>query len=288
MTAAASQYTGLATSEYQQSPNFLAMIAQTVQPFCDEQNQTLSLFSLFDLDSGIGDQLDKIGQWIGLNRTINLPLTAAYFSFDTSGAGFDQAPWWVTGNPAFTAVTLNDIHYRLALKGKVLDNAWNGSIPSAYLIFQTLFQGTGFQISIQDYGDLSMALTLLWQVAAPDAQTQAIFTGGYISVRPAGIMLRSLNIAQSPFVVTTASPSAGQVKLTWTGFSGVVYNVYQGTVSGGEGTTPVTTLTGPAAFGPLTTTLPGLTSGQTYYFKVTASDIYGNTLTAAEVSQLVT
>jgi len=62
----------------------------------------------------------------------------------------------------------------------------------------------------------------------------------------------------------TATAGTGQVKLAWTASSGATsYNVYRGTVAGGEGTTAIATgVTGTSY------TNTGLTAGTTYYFKV--------------------
>ncbi len=69
----------------------------------------------------------------------------------------------------------------------------------------------------------------------------------------------------------SAAAGPGSATLTWTAATGAnTYNVYQGTSSGGESAQPV--LTGQTA---VSTTVTGLTSGTTYYFKVAAVDAGG-------------
>jgi len=281
MTTTADKYKNLITSEHRGQPKFEATIALFTQPFCDLQNLYASLPLLFDLDTGEGDQLDKIGAWIGLARTVYLPITGVYFSFDTPAAGFDLVPWWELGDPTFEAVTLDDVHYRLALKAKALNNAWDGSLPNAYAIWAALFAGTGYQISIQDYGDLTMGLSLLWQGAAPDDQTTALFEGGYLDVRPATVLLRGYTITQLALVLGAAA-GAGSVTLSWPSIAGLTYEVNQGTAPGGEGPDPVATVTASGAT--TSVVIPGLTTGTAYYFKVKATNIYAQTVTSNEAT----
>ena len=69
----------------------------------------------------------------------------------------------------------------------------------------------------------------------------------------------------------SATNGIGQISLAWTAVSGATsYNVYVGTVSGGEGSAPVATGVSAAAY-----TATGLTSGIAYYFEVTAVNSSG-------------
>ncbi|MGO8669919.1 MAG: fibronectin type III domain-containing protein, partial [Capsulimonadaceae bacterium] len=86
-----------------------------------------------------------------------------------------------------------------------------------------------------------------------------------------------------PAAPTGLSAVAGalQVALTWnTSTMSTSYNVYRGTVSGHEGTTPI------GSTGPSTTayTDSGLTAGQTYYYKVAAVDVAGTSPLSSEVN----
>jgi len=68
-----------------------------------------------------------------------------------------------------------------------------------------------------------------------------------------------------------ASPGNAQVTLSWSASSGATsYNVYQGTSSGGESSTPIAT-----GITALTYTVTSLTNGTTYYFEVTAVNSAG-------------
>jgi predicted phage tail protein len=90
-------------------------------------------------------------------------------------------------------------------------------------------------------------------------------------------------------VVTATSPSTGTIMLSWVapadGGSAITgYNVYRGTVSGGEGTVPYASLA--ASVTSFSDT--GLTTGDTWYYTVTAVNAFGESAPSTEVSAIVT
>jgi fibronectin type 3 domain-containing protein len=80
--------------------------------------------------------------------------------------------------------------------------------------------------------------------------------------------------------VLTAAAGNLQATLSWTTSTGATsYNVYQGTTSGGEGTTPIATgVTGN------TYTAAGLSNETTYFFEVTATNSAGTSKVSNEAS----
>lgn len=84
----------------------------------------------------------------------------------------------------------------------------------------------------------------------------------------------------------TASPSAAQVALTWTGFADAGSGVYSYKVVQGTTTAPTSCSTGTVVYtGSATnTTITGLTNGTTYGFRVCAVDNAGNTSTGASTT----
>lgn len=178
-------YLALITSEHRDKPKFIAMLTATLQPVADIQALIASMPGLFDLDVAVGDQLDKVGQWIGVSRTLNAPLVGVYFALGPSGPGFGIGTWKGPFDPDTFLINLPDEAYRLLLRAKLLNDKWNGTIPAAYAIWDALFAGTGFGILIQDYGNMHMLFALTGPT--PDAVTLALFLGGYLNVRPAGV-----------------------------------------------------------------------------------------------------
>lgn len=178
------QYLKLVTSEHATKPKFMAMLAAVCQPLADLQVVLESIPALFDLDVAVGNQEDILGQWIGASRNIDVPLEGVFFSWATSGLGWGQGNW--TSNiDATQLVVLPDAQYRTLLFATSAANQWDGTIPGAYEIWNTLFAGTGIGILIQDYGNMHMALALTGPV--PDAVTLALFTGGFLNLKPAGV-----------------------------------------------------------------------------------------------------
>jgi hypothetical protein len=88
------------------------------------------------------------------------------------------------------------------------------------------------------------------------------------------------SVVPPPPMNVTASPGNGQVTLKWSASTGATsYNIFRGTSSGGESTTPIAT-----GISATTYTATGLVNGTTYYFKVAAVDVAGTSALSAEVS----
>lgn len=140
---------------------------------------------LYDIDIAVGQQLDRIGEWVGISRQLAIPLTNVYFSFDETGLGFDQGTWLGPFDPTTGLVSLPDDVYRILLYAKIAANTWDGTIPTAYTAWNTIFEPLGYQILIQNNQDMTMDIALIGP--APDAVTLALFSGGYLSLIPAGV-----------------------------------------------------------------------------------------------------
>ena len=81
----------------------------------------------------------------------------------------------------------------------------------------------------------------------------------------------------------TATAGNQQAALAWSASSGATsYNVYRGTSAGGEGTTPITSVTTTSY------TNTGLTNGTTYYYKVAAVNSAGTSGLSNEASAMPT
>ena len=181
-------YLDLITSEHVFKPNYVATMTMSVQPYVDDQILVSGMPCLFDIDQAHGEQLDFTGQWIGKSRYVNLG--DVFFSWDTPGLGWDQANWRGAFDPPNALATLDDDHYRLLLYAAIAANHWDGSVHSAYTSWDTLFAGTGYEVMIQDYGNMTMAMALRntgGQVI--DAVTQALFTNGEMDLKPEGVEL---------------------------------------------------------------------------------------------------
>lgn len=197
-------YLDLITSEHRPQPNFVATLTALLQPCVDIQAAIASIVPAFDLDTAVGVQLDVLGQWINTSRAVREPIDSVYFSFNVSGLGFNEGAWFETGDPTDSIQSLPDDAYRLYEKARVLNNSWDGSIPDAYAIFDRLFADDGFLLYIFDNGDLTMSLGLA--AMDLDALTRALFLGGYLDIRPAGVRIKEYIIATAVAPIFALDP----------------------------------------------------------------------------------
>jgi hypothetical protein len=93
------------------------------------------------------------------------------------------------------------------------------------------------------------------------------------------------NATNSPTVISLSGTGTHWVSLQWSASptAGVTYNVYRGTSSGGESTTPLNTSPVTAA----SCTDTNVTSGQTYYYIVEAVDSAGDSVPSNEVEAVI-
>lgn len=180
-------YLNLITSAWANQPNFKATISAVVAVPVQVQALLNSMIPLFDLDTPpVGDQLDIIGQWVGVSRNVPVPITGVFFSWDGSDAslGWDQGSWQPFNAPA-SITSLPDDAYLTLIKGKIAANNWDGTTNGAYAIWDTLFPQ--FTILIQDHMNMSYALAVIGGVV--DSLTIALLVGGYIPLRPEGVLI---------------------------------------------------------------------------------------------------
>jgi hypothetical protein len=172
-----SYYTSRITSQHIDKPKFFATVLTVVQGLVDEQTTLLSLPGLYDLDNAVGVQLDAVGLWV----------------FGRAGSRYVDVPF---GSGNLTA--LDDAHYRTLLRARIISNEWDGTVSDAYRAWSVLFQGTGLQVAIQDYQNMTMGIGLL---GPSDAETQALFLAGLLELKPSGVAVT--------YYIGTPPPPAG-------------------------------------------------------------------------------
>lgn len=187
-------YLALVTSQHRDKTAFINTLTTILRPVVDNAALTSTIPGLFDIDTAVGLRLDVVGEWVGRSRDLRVPLTGVYFSFDTEGLGFDQGAWKGPFDPATGLVSLPDETYRTLLRATVAANQWSGSIPDAYAVWEIVFGDS--RILIQDGGDMTMLFALVGP--SPDAATRALLTGGYLSLKPAGVRIAAYLIPTVP------------------------------------------------------------------------------------------
>lgn len=178
-------YTNLVPSQNTNQPNFLAVLGVELQPFVDMQNVLAMIPQLLDLDVASGDQLDIIGEWIGISRRLSVPITGVYFAFDTPGVGFDEGVWFHGGDPAEGVVILDDVTYRQMIVAKIAANTWDGSLGDANAKLLEAFPSADVQLK----DNFDMTETFILSGTAPSLLFEQLVEQGYIQLRPAAVNL---------------------------------------------------------------------------------------------------
>lgn len=182
-------YLDLITSEYQDQPNFMAMVSFVCEYYVYIQSLSEAQAGpLFDVDIAVGQQLDFIGEWVGVSRNVSIPIDGVYFSWDGSDpfVGWDFGTWQGSDQPSNVTV-LPDDAYRTLVKTKIAANQWDGTTEGAYAIWDSLF--SDLTILIQDNENMSYDLAVVGRTI--DSLTLALLTGGYIPLKPEGIRVNT-------------------------------------------------------------------------------------------------
>ena len=178
-------YLDLITDEHKERPKFVATVTASVEPFAKLQEVMRGFLRDFDVDQAVGIQLDIVALWVGVTRTIGVPITGFYFTWDDVVAdGWDNGIWQGIGDPASGFITLPDDLFRALIKAKIQANHWRGDIAGAYDIINEALSVDGV-VRIVDNQDMTMTVRVTGGVLP--AVEQAIVTAGYLPIKPAGV-----------------------------------------------------------------------------------------------------
>lgn len=179
------EYLALITSEHESKPKFVATVTASVSPFAKIQ-QVMRQFVLdFDVDSAVGVQLDIVALWVGVTRTVAIPIDGYYFSWDSQVKdGWDNGVWKGLGDPDAGFTQLPDDLFRALIKAKIAANHWKGDIPGVYTIINEALSIDG---AVKIVDNQNMTMTVQVQSGALPAVEQAIVMQGYLPIKPAGV-----------------------------------------------------------------------------------------------------
>lgn len=190
MTAA--EYLALITSEHACKQKFEATVSAGVSPFDKLQVVMLGMPGDFDIDTATGKQLDTLGIWIGIPRRIPVPLVGVYFAWDDSAVGWGSGVWQGPFDPDSGLVDLSDDSYRFLLNAKIAANNWDGTIPAAYAIWESIFSDESFLI-ITDNQDMSMSIGIAGRTLS--IVDHALLVNGLLPIKPSGVRVSQYNVA---------------------------------------------------------------------------------------------
>lgn len=184
------KYLNRVTSAHRDKPRYMATMRALLQPLAEVGAAIAAIGGRFELDTAEGQQLDIIGEWVGLSRNLRLPLENVYFSFDIPELGFDLGVWQGPFDPDDYLTALPDDTYRSLLRIKIRCNNWDGTFEQAEAIWQEMFAGlpgaSGYLIDNQD-----MTMTLGASGIIP-AALQAVIEQGLIPLKPFGVRVTYL------------------------------------------------------------------------------------------------
>jgi hypothetical protein len=168
-------YAALITSEHRDKPDFNALVTLYVGPLVDAQNLLQAMPDYFDIDLAIGVQLDALGQWIGVARTITIQPSDA---FPTPSTPYQ--------------VNLDDDTYRRLLKARALANSWDGTPVDAAAVLAAFYAPAGQAAAILDNQDMSIDLYLVG--AFPTPAEAAVLSQFLLPLRPSTVRVRKTRV----------------------------------------------------------------------------------------------
>jgi hypothetical protein len=156
-----SYYLGLITSQYQNSPKFLALVESLITKANDASLVLDNLMWYFDLDQASGIQLDAIGEIVQQNRRVNFQPVGVF------------------------SPLLDDSTYRTLIKAKIVQNIWDGKINSLFALWRTIFPADGsYAIAVTDNQDMTATITM---TGTYPVVIRELIEAGFIVPKPQGV-----------------------------------------------------------------------------------------------------
>lgn len=159
MTDFIEAYLELLIFQYRDKPNASAEIQAIINPFNDVFDLYNSFDSAFDVDSGIGEQLNILGRILGQNRQIEKAVPKEYFGFVNKNANAKEFghPFFKKGDDLFASLDLNDSEYRFFLKLKIAKNNMQNNIFNVSELVSWALNGFGY---IENNQDMTLTFNL--------------------------------------------------------------------------------------------------------------------------------
>ncbi|MCL6442080.1 MAG: DUF2612 domain-containing protein [Alicyclobacillus sp.] len=177
---AITKYLNLITSAHNQQPKFMAWLSAALQKVDDGMTLSNNIPQAFSVDEAVGPQLDVVGQLVGANRDVGVPLA--------SGSSI-----------------LDDDHYRTYIRAQIAKNQWDGTLPSLYDIWDSVFPDAQLQI----IDNQNMTMQAVVNNLTDNIHTELI-TAGLIIPKPAGVglsIIEQTNVTEQAYVGLIVSGS---------------------------------------------------------------------------------
>ena len=172
--------------QHRERPKFKATLTAFVSPFARLQELLSDTSRQYDVDVAVGNQLDVVGQWVGVSRYIPTPLDGIYFEWDgTKQTGWNGGQWKARYDPVSGLVGLDDDTYRSLINLHIAANSWDGTTDRAYDAWRDIFHES--HIVIEDHQNMTFSVGITGQMRS--TAQKAIFTGGLSPFKPAGVRI---------------------------------------------------------------------------------------------------
>lgn len=154
-----STYLNRITSEHKVRPKFMALVEARLKPFIELFELLEEIDKAFDIDTAEGNQLDIIGQYVGVSRLLDF-------------------------QPNNSEALLPDPYYRMLLKARISLNNWDGSIEGIKKIWGDVFPE--YEIQIVDNQDMTMEARI---IGLETLFENELVQHGYITPKPMGVLI---------------------------------------------------------------------------------------------------
>lgn len=154
-----------------------------------------SLANKYNIDEAVGKQLDDLGAWFGVSRTISIPIPNPFFEWGNQNylKGWGYAPWKQPQDTIEGLTTLPDEAFRAFIKSRIALNKWDGSMDQLNELLGDLIVGN--KLIIKDNCDMSMDYLFFGNFINP--VMRAIIKNNYILVKPAGVYVNTVKYVEN-------------------------------------------------------------------------------------------
>src|SRR3954470_2556054 len=109
------EYLARIPSYHSSRPRFMNTVAVLCRSLTEAQAMLVKLTADFDLDTAVGVQLDQVGQWLGRDGWLRMPVIGVFFAWDTIDVGWEEGVWLGPYDATDGVRALDDDTYRLLL-----------------------------------------------------------------------------------------------------------------------------------------------------------------------------
>nr|WP_285860235.1 DUF2612 domain-containing protein [Brevibacillus sp. MER 51] len=154
------QYLDLITSQHWNKDKYMRWLTAVLEKGDVSVTIANEIPSAFDVETAIGVQLDTVGDLVGRSR---------YLPFQLEDG---------------TSPVMDDDIYRIALKAKIAQNQWDGTLPQIYEMWDNLFPTA--RLRMNDNQDMTMKAVIRGDLGL---HSVLLVTVGYIIPKPSGVRI---------------------------------------------------------------------------------------------------